>query len=79
MALLSLRPGRADPYPVYERIRASGTLMPTRLGNWMTTSHRVCDSVLRNRRFGVRLDDDGEAPGPDEPDMSFLGLNPRST
>jgi P450-derived glycosyltransferase activator len=68
MALLNLRQGRADPYPVYERIRASGTLVPTRLGNWMTASHRVCDSVLRNRRFGVHAEDGS--------DFSFLGMNP---
>ena len=68
MAVLNLRQGRADPYPVYERIRASGTLVPTRLGNWMTASHRVCDSVLRNRRFGVHAEDGS--------DFSFLGMNP---
>jgi cytochrome P450 len=68
MALLDLRPGRADPYPVYERIRAQGTLVPARAGAWMSTSHRVCDSVLRNRRFGVRVEDGT--------DMSFLGMNP---
>ena len=59
MALLRLRPGRANPYPIYDRIRESGTLVPTRLGNWVSASHRVCDSVLRNRRFGVRLADGG--------------------
>jgi P450-derived glycosyltransferase activator len=75
MALLNLRRGRADPYPLYERIRASGTLVPTRLGNWMSTSHRVCDLVLRNRRFGVRLDG-GEAPEPGGFDLSFLEMNP---
>jgi len=68
LALLNLRQGRADPYPVYERIRASGTLVPTRRGDWMTVSHRVCDSVLRNRRLGVHTDPDVE--------MSFLGMNP---
>jgi cytochrome P450 len=68
MALLNLRQGRADPYQVYERIRASGTLVPTRGSNWMTASHRVCDSVLRNRRLGVRVEEGIE--------MSFLGMNP---
>ncbi len=67
-ALLDLRQGRADPYPIYERIRAAGTLVPTRQGNWMTTSHRVCDSVLRNRRLGVQAEEGVE--------MSFLGMNP---
>gem|GEM_PF-215132 len=68
LALLNLRQGRADPYPVYERIRATGTLVPTRQGDWLTVSHRVCDSVLRNRRFGVHADPDFE--------FSFLGMNP---
>jgi len=68
MGLLNLRQGRADPYPIYERIRASGTLVPTRLGNWMSTSHRVCDSVLRNRRFGVHAEEGLDA--------SFLTMNP---
>jgi cytochrome P450 len=68
IALLGLREGRADPYPIYERIRASGTLVPTFQGDWVTTSHRVCDSVLRNRRFGVYL--------PENVEMSFLGMNP---
>ncbi len=68
MALLYLRQGQADPYPIYERIRASGTLVPTRLGHWMTTSHRVCDSVLRSRRFGVKAEEGMDA--------SFLTMNP---
>ena len=68
MALLNLRRGQADPYQVYERVRASGTLVPTRLGDWMTASYRVCDLVLRNRRFGARVDDGI--------DRSFLGMNP---
>jgi hypothetical protein len=67
-ALLDLRQGRADPYPIYERIRAGGTLVPTRQDNWVTASHRVCDSVLRNRRFGVQAEEGIE--------MSFLGMNP---
>src|SRR5262249_10005915 len=75
LALLTLRPGRDDPYAIYERMRTSGTLVPTRLGNWSTTSHRVCKSVLRDRRFGVRPAESGP-PAPDELDLSFLGMNP---
>jgi hypothetical protein len=41
MARLQLRPGRDDPYAIYERMRAAGPLVPTRLGNWATTSHQV--------------------------------------
>ena len=74
MALLQLRPGRDDPYPVYEQLRARGPLAPTRLGNWVSTSHEVCSQVLRDRRLGVRPE--GSAPDADGFDLSFLELNP---
>jgi len=76
MALLVLRPGRVDPYAIYDRLRRGGPLTPTRLGNWLSTSHPVCDSVLRDRRFGVRPEDDGQPAEPDALDLSFLGMNP---
>ena len=72
MALLTLQPGRVDPYAIYDRLRRDGPLTPTRLGNWVSTSHRVCDSVLRDRRFGARPEDDGQPAEPDALDMSFL-------
>src|SRR5437764_12237687 len=75
MALLQLRPGRDNPYAIYDRIRQTGTMMPTRLGNWATTSHRVCNAVLRDRRFGVRPADD-PGPGPDDFNLAFLERNP---
>jgi cytochrome P450 len=73
VALLALAPGRANPYALYDRIRARGTLVPTLVDNWATPSHRVCSAVLRDRRFGVRLD---EELGADELDMSMLTMNP---
>jgi len=76
LALLSMRPGRTDPYAIYERMRAQGTLAPTRLGNWVTTSHRVSNHVLRSRQFGVRPE--GTEPGEDEMNLSFLDMNPPS-
>src|SRR6185312_10583390 len=69
MSLLKLRPGRENPYPVYERLRAAGPLVPTRQGNWACTSYHGCDAVLRDRRFGRH-------PAEDRPGMSFLGMNP---
>jgi P450-derived glycosyltransferase activator len=69
MARLHLRDGRANPYPIYERIRERGTLVPARVdGDWMTASHRACHSVLRSRRFGVQP--------PDGTDLSLLHMNP---
>ena len=77
MSLIQLRPGRVNPYAIYDRIRAQGPLVPTRLGNWVTTSHPVCDGVLRDRRFGVRpQEQDGVPAAQDELDLSFLGMNP---
>lgn len=48
----------ADPYPVYERVRARGELSRSRLGIWTTTSHELTNQVLRDQRFGVRLTGD---------------------
>jgi cytochrome P450 len=73
MARLQLRPGRTNPYAIYDEIRAAGTVVPTRLGNWATTSHRVSNMVLRDRRFGVRPV--GTTPGEDELNLSFLDMN----
>ena len=74
-ALVGLRPGRDDPYALYERMRRQGDLVPTWMGNWSTTSHHLCDAVLRDRRFGVRPE--GEAmPPPEEFNLSFLEMNP---
>jgi P450-derived glycosyltransferase activator len=74
VALLRLGPGRENPYPIYEQLRARGPLVPTRLGNWVTTSHEVCSQVLRDRRMGVRPE--GSAPDPDGFGLSFLEMNP---
>ncbi|MEV0270335.1 cytochrome P450 [Hamadaea sp. NPDC050747] len=74
LARLRLRPGREDPYAIYEQMRAAGPLLPTRFGNLSTTSHRLCDAVLRDRRFGVRPD--GVERRSDDFDLSFLDMNP---
>jgi P450-derived glycosyltransferase activator len=77
MSLLHLRAGRDNPYAVYESLRRGGTLVPTRIGNWVTTSHRVCNAVLRDRRFGVRSAElTVPAAGADQFDMSFLDRDP---
>ena len=73
MSRLHLRYGRDDPYAVYEDLRRQGPIVPTRLGNWVTTSHEVCNLVLRDRRFGVRNHTVNTAP---EADMSFLDRDP---
>jgi P450-derived glycosyltransferase activator len=76
MALLQLRPGRDNPYAIYDRLRRIGTLTPTRLGNWATTSHRVSNVVLRDRRFGVRPVHGLGRPLNEGVDLSFLDMDP---
>ena len=74
MSLLRLRPGRDDPYAIYRGMPRFG---PTRIGNWVTTSHQICSTVLRDRRFGVRAADlTGTPTAADEFDLSFLDKDP---
>ena len=75
MCQLQLPVGRADPHAVYERMRAAGPVLPTRLGNLSTTSYQVCQQVLRSREFGV-TDPGAPRPGEDVLDLSLLALNP---
>jgi len=70
MAQIQMRQGRENPYPIYDRMRARGPIAPTRMGNWVTTSHRVCNLVLRDRRFGLMPNPPGSI------DLSFVEMNP---
>jgi P450-derived glycosyltransferase activator len=73
LALLMLHPGRDNPYPLYERLRERGPLTRSRVGQWVTPSHRTCNAVLRDRKFGVVLDGtEGQSGG----GLSFLEMNP---
>jgi hypothetical protein len=44
---------RSDVYAAYERIRARGDLMPSRLGMHAALSRRSAEAILRDPRFGV--------------------------
>ncbi|MET8760642.1 cytochrome P450 [Lentzea sp. NPDC004782] len=63
--------GHEDPYPVYEAIRARGPISEDG-GLYVTTSHAVCNKILRDRRFGVRFLNSSL------PAMTSLGLRPTS-
>ena len=75
LSQLQLAMGRADPHAVYERMRALGPVLPTRMGNLSTTSYQVCQQILRSRTFGV-TDPAAPRPGEDMLDLSLLALNP---
>lgn len=78
MAQMRWAVNQADPYPLYDRFRSRGPMELTRLGNWVSASHGVCQEVLRSRRFAVA----GDEPGADAPvapellDLSLLTMNP---
>ncbi|GAA4720562.1 cytochrome P450 [Nocardioides conyzicola] len=66
--------GAGDPYPIYDRIRATGPFVSTPTGHLATANHAVCKQVLRDRRFGVEPEG---APRPAPAlDRSVLTRNP---
>jgi cytochrome P450 len=68
---------QTDPYVIYELLRAQGPMVRTRLGNYSTTSYRLCNEVLRNRSFGVTPDDGSLDLAHNEAiDLSLLQQNP---
>ena len=44
-------PPDRDPYPMYEKVRAKGDMVRSRMGAYVTPSREICDSVLRDNRF----------------------------
>ena len=72
IARIQSRPGRDNPYAIYEQLRAGGPITETRMGLLVTTSHRVSNLVLRDRRFGVTIEGQGQAGL----DLSFVEKDP---
>nr|WP_294501029.1 cytochrome P450 [uncultured Rhodopila sp.] len=42
----------ADPYPVYDRLRAMAPVWKAPFGRWLLTRYDDCNLLLRDRRFG---------------------------
>ncbi|MEU6151714.1 cytochrome P450 [Actinosynnema sp. NPDC047251] len=49
--LLGMSPTR-DPYPDYESVRERGPVVKSKMGLYLTASHELCDSLLRDPGFG---------------------------
>ncbi|SCG65961.1 cytochrome P450 [Micromonospora halophytica] len=56
LALLMSPPGRIDPYPTYERLRAHGPVAQAGPVFFAVTGYAEADAILRDPRFGV-MDD----------------------
>jgi len=52
---------RANPYPLYEEVRARGPLVPCKLGH-ITATHAVASEVLRSDDFRAGTDADAMPP-----------------
>jgi cytochrome P450 len=76
LARLQRRPGQANPYLIYAQIRAEGAILPTRTGGLVTPSHRICNAVLRDRRFGTKPPEGFKRSEQDSLEASFLTMNP---
>jgi cytochrome P450 len=76
LAMLQLRPGRVNPYAIYGRLRTAPAVQPGRYGGLVTASHRVCNAVLRDRRFGAKPPDGFSRSQQDNIEASFLTMNP---
>ena len=74
LARLNSAEGHRDPYPLYEEVRRRGELIPSPLLGYQTATHRVCRQVLRDRRFGVRVEGGGLSRG--DGSLSLLELDP---
>jgi cytochrome P450 len=44
-------PPDRDPYARYEKVRAKGDMVRSKMGAYVTPSREICDSVLRDNRF----------------------------
>jgi len=52
MAELMTSTGRADPYPIYHRMREIAPIFRSELGPWVLTRYDDCRAVLRDPRYG---------------------------
>jgi len=51
LAALAKPEGRADPYPLYDRLRALGPAVVTPGGSLVVTGYRECSALLRDHRL----------------------------
>jgi len=70
VALIQLRTGIDDPYPLYERIRSQGRMVRTAMNGMVTVDHELCDEVLRSRHYSAATKEAKEAG------LSLLSMDP---
>ena len=53
VAKLMTPAGLADPYPLYAQLQAEGSVIESRLGVWLVTSHEAVGAAVRDTRLTV--------------------------
>jgi len=56
--------GSADPFPLFERARTLGPVLPAGDGVLLVTGYEEAERLTRDRAFGIRRTEAGEATGP---------------
>ncbi|MFI0352354.1 cytochrome P450 [Actinomadura sp. 9N407] len=67
---------RADPYTRYRKLDAADRPIRTPAGLWVSTSHALCEQVLRDPRFGHRPENGGLWRDSPMRRRSFLTMDP---
>ncbi|MGW0519028.1 cytochrome P450 [Crossiella sp. NPDC003009] len=71
------RPRAGDsPYPYFARLRAQAPLVRSKAGLWTTARHGTANSILRDRRFGVRDTQNRSSAGTIATALEGLDLDP---
>ncbi|GAA2800173.1 cytochrome P450 [Crossiella cryophila] len=71
------RPRAGDsPYPYFARLRAQAPLVRSKAGLWTTARHGTANSILRDRRFGVRDSNNRSSAGAIATALEGLDLDP---
>lgn len=70
VALIQLRTGIEDPYPLYERIRAEGRMVRTAMNGMVTVDHEISAEVLRSRHYSAATKEAKDA------ELSLLSMDP---
>lgn len=76
LSRVGLYPWHANPYAMYDEVRAKGPISPGRFdGYWVSATHDVCKTALKSRQFGTMArEQPGRSSG--EFNLSMLEMNP---
>ncbi len=72
LEVLATDEGRADPYPLYQRLRHAAPVHRSMVGAWVVSSFEACQAVLRDPRLGKDFTTQAQRYGLSEDDLASL-------